>query len=215
LFIKGSSKSATVFYSGTYFRLLLPALPAFVIGVACLPLLVPRAARTVRAASVRRVVPHRRAIFAAAFVVFAVLPAAAVAAFRPLAKPVVVNDPNKSRLYPVGGDFHLRATRVGRQVRLRWSPVSHGPLVRYAVYRAPPAGGAGLVCDRKPLVCTLDAMRRGVVDGRSFAETPPAGDWAYRVGLYVRFTDRPGRGGVEPGAGTVVLLSDPVTVAVP
>ena len=54
--------------------------------------------------------------------------------------------------------------------------------------------------DMRPAAARLrrvgGAARRSCVDS-SYVDLPPKGTWAYRVGLYVRFVDRPGRGGVK------------------
>ena len=136
--LKGSILASTV-DSGSFFRFVLPAIPAFVLLAASVPLLIPKygiafARRT--ALPPARPIGRRWAI--AAVVTLGLVPVGAVAAINP------TDDPNRvlqegGIAAPVGA-IELRATSRGDLIALDWdTPRASGANVFYRLYRSPSA----------------------------------------------------------------------------
>jgi hypothetical protein len=182
--IKGADVESSV-DSGSFFRLLLPAIPALLVMVAAFPLLVPRygvmlarrySARAPRSVSTR--------VLVAAVVLFGVGPIAAAAIARPLegyGRAINV----KGLVIPVNRGLDLRAAVEGGKVTLRWNRASQGQTdVGYRVLRVrggldvtcPPRGGAASKCS---LVLQHEQETRDNV----LVDRPGPGEWTYRVGV--------------------------------
>lgn len=206
--LKGSSAEASV-DSGSFFRFLLPAMPAFLLLGACLPLLVPKygadlARRT--ALPVAHAIGRRALI--AAVVVLGVIPLVAAAAATPLKGPGKVLQHIEIAV-PVDAAIHLEAT--GRRVvRLGWSrPQTGGSDVFYKVFRSP--ADTDYICfshDRGADQCTLVSVELKTVRKPGAVDRPGPGTWTYRVGAGANWLD-------DPELGDVFLLSNPVTVDIP
>ena len=218
--IKGTSHS-TAIENATFFRLLMPAWPAYLLLAACLPLLVPGVARRLRA-QVPRVRPLalRSAPVAVAAVVLALVPLAAMAALPPDRSGAVIEDFDFNTTV-AERDFGLRAVRHGRNVVLTWRPQQSGPTrVFYRVYWSPSAGQApiggvgpyrdGIAClpsSGGATVCRVLMELLPPTRATTFAHSPPPGSWTYRVGLLANWAD-------DEAQGDVLLLSEPVRVRV-
>jgi hypothetical protein len=181
-------------------RVLIPVIPAFVLLLAALPYLVPRSGRPWPAVDPGPRVSRRVRIggIAATLVVTALVPLAAIAAASPVQgdRPdaLVVQQP----LIPASVDLGLTARRDGGGVSLAWSPVhSAGGAVFYHVYRADAATGS-LDCDHSvpALLCQLKAVDLGATKSPVFHDSPPAGNWEYRVGVSANWLDDPTLGDV-------------------
>jgi hypothetical protein len=204
--LKGSSADASV-DSGSFFRFLLPAVPALLLLAASLPLLVPKYGAEIarRTALPRPRALGRRALIAAA-VVLGLFPVVAAAASSPLRGPDKVLQHDEIAL-PVE-DIDLE-TRGQRAIRLNWStPDTGSTRVFYKLFRSPAATDylcfTGSGADRCTLVSVeLDTLRR-----TSAVDRPGPGTWTYRVGAAANWID-------NPELGDVFLLSNPVTVTVP
>jgi len=205
--LKGSSDDASV-DSGAFFRFLLPAIPAFLLLGASLPLLIPKyGIELARRTALPK--PHaigRRALVAAA-VVLGLFPVVAAAASSPLRGPDEVLQHIEIAV-PVRG-IELEATGE-RVVRLSWSePDTGSTRIFYKLFRSPAStdylcftdgGGA----DR----CTLVSVELKTLRKTSALDRPGLGTWTYRVGAAANWVD-------DPELGDVFLLSNPVTVTVP
>ena len=205
--LKGSSDEASV-DSGAFFRFLLPAVPAFLLLAAALPLLVPKYGADVarRTALPKPRAVGRRALIAAA-VVLGLFPVVAAAASSPLRGPDEVLQHIEIAV-PVGDiDLDARGQRV---IRLNWSkPDTGSSRVFYKLFRSPAAtdylcftDGSG--ADR----CTLVSVELDTLRKTSAVDRPGPGTWTYRVGAAANWID-------DPELGDVFLLSNPVTVTVP
>ncbi len=204
--LKGSSDDASV-DSGAFFRFLLPAIPAFLLLGASLPLLIPKyGIQLARKTALPR--PHaigRRALIAAA-VVLGLFPVVAAAASSPLRGPDEVLQHIEIAV-PVRG-IELEATD-GPVVRLNWSkPDTGSTRVFYKLFRSPAdtdylcfTDGSG--ADR----CTLVSVELQTLRKTNAVDRPGPGTWTYRVGAAANWID-------DPELGDVFLLSNPVTVTV-
>lgn len=206
---KGSYWGATI-DSGSFFRLLIPAFPAFVILLASIVLLLPR----LRSEPMPRRRPPRRLALAslgAAFALFAVVPLGVVAAVRPLspASPrAVVLD---GILRPLDDELRPTAQRRAHSVRLSWrSPSTAGTRVFFNVLASRAADG-GLSCSQRDgasAYCTLTMSTRAIVRGRRFVDRPPPGRWTYRIGVTANWLN-------DTRQGDIYALSAPIQVLVP
>jgi hypothetical protein len=208
--IKGSADEATV-ESGSFFRFLLPAMPAFLLLAAAVPLLVPKygiqLARRTPASTPRRA---RRWAVITATVLLGLVPIVAAAAATPLQGPKKVLQYLEIGV-PVDDGLALGASvRKNGTVRLDWRrPKTNGSRVFYKLFRSPAA--TDTVCfnhDPGADTCTLVSVPRLVLRKTETGDRPGRGTWTYRVGVAANWVD-------DPDKGDVFLLSEPVTVTVP
>ena len=205
--IKGADIESSV-DSGSFFRLLLPAIPALLVMVAALPLLFPRygpvLARRFPAAAPRKVSSW---VLVAAIVVLGVAPIAAAAAVQPLVgyrRAINVN----GLVIPVDRKLDLRATVRDGTVTLRWNRVSQGDsAILYKVLRL--RGGLDVTCpDRKGAAsqCSVVVKHERVTPNTFFVDRPGPGEWTYRVGVGANYVG---------DVGDLFLISPLVRVTVP
>jgi hypothetical protein len=204
LIVKGSSPVASV-DSGSFFRLLMPAFPAFLLLVAAVPLLVPglfrRLADRIAPPSVP---PLSRRVLVGLAVALAVLPLAAVALARPLEGPdraIIVDE----ILTPVDGDaLDLRAERTDEGQRLSWTRPTELARLFYRVYRTREAGASGVRCeDRGAVKCDLEMDVLATTRARTYIDRAPRPGLAYRVAAAANWED-------DPAQGDAFLLSERV-----
>jgi hypothetical protein len=200
LVLKGTAEQTTV-SSGSFFRLLMPAYPAYFLLAVSLPLLVPGLARRMWERFPRVPDPRfgRRTVVGIA-IAFAALPLAVTAFAQPSLGPeeTVLVD---GILVPVEG-FELAVRADGDARELSWDVPAGGPAVFYRVFRST-NDGADVSCegDGTP-ECELEMVTLGTTrDGRWRDPRPPA-DATYRVGRGANWKD-------DPAAGDVYLISPP------
>jgi hypothetical protein len=206
--LKGSSVQSTV-DSGSFFRFLLPAMPALLLLAAALPLLVPKyGAELAR----RTALPTPRAVGRRALVVGVVLlgvvPVVGAAASTPLKGGNDVIE-HAEIAVPVGHGLDLAATVRGGTVRLRWTtPATRGTDVFYKVFRSP--ANTDYICfsnDPGADRCTLVSVELHTLRGTTVVDRPGPGTWTYRVGAGANWLD-------DPELGDIFQVSNPVTVTV-
>ncbi len=213
LLVQGSAADAHV-DTGSVFRLLMPAFPAFLIACCSIPLLLPRVGpRLADAFPARREarldLRDRRAL--AGWIVLAALPLIVVAALPVQRKPTLVTYAG-STLIPV--DEALRPlTSVGPgEVVLTWrAHKPHGSRVFFHVFRSAGDAGGGTACGagRGAGTCTLSMQLLASTDQSPYADTGvPGGRWTYRIAVAAT------RSGIQT-ADDVIAFSAPVTVIVP
>jgi hypothetical protein len=200
--VKGSSPVSTV-DSGSFFRLLMPAFPAFLLLVAAVPLLVPglfrRLGERIAPMATR---PLGRRVVVVLAVALAGLPLAAVAVARPLDGPenaIIVDE----ILTPIdGGALRLRvaATPVGQ--RLTWEKPTGLARLFYRVYRTTAPGVSDVVCeDRGAFKCNLNMETLVTTRSQTYVDRSPRPGLSYRIGVAANWED-------DPAQGDVFLLSD-------
>ena len=205
--IKGSDSVSSV-DSGSFWRLLLPAIPPLVVMVACLPVLVPRygAALAERFPPATPRVPGRRVLIAAA-VLFSLVPLAAAAALRPIGgqgRSILV----RNIAIPVDAGIGLEARVEGGAVHLSWNPSGEGSTrVFYRVARA--EGDGDTICRSSGGAANCFYAGRPVATTRetSAVDRPGRGTWTYRIGVGTNWLD-------DPHMGDVFDVSPPMTVTV-
>jgi len=213
--VKGAADVATV-ESGSYWRLVMPALPAFVLLAAAIPLLVPTLGRRVgeRLAPLPGGRPGTRATIAVVAVT-AIVPLVAIgvspamrAELNPAPPPgfvaslVVVDDIG----VPADSDLvSLDVRRMGSSNVLTWKDKTTRARTFYRVYRASPSASfPDMVCEpRGPERCELRSETLVTTRERRFVDPQPPADAVYRIGIAANWLD-------DVTQGDVFALSQPV-----
>jgi hypothetical protein len=225
LVIKGTDVKANI-EDASFFRLLMPSFPAFLLLLASLPLLIPTFSWTrtlfpkpLPTLPTRR---HGRRATAVAVTVLVVLPLVFVVGTTPQSTPEAVSYPFQNVFIPTES-FGLELHAAGNRRQLTWNaPYSGVTKAFYTVLRsrpvAPdPSGNGerkaiqGVACkDRQngaPLNCDLVMDHLSSTTALRYVDRPPPGRWTYRIGLTANWLN-------NPSLGDLVLVSTPVTITV-
>jgi hypothetical protein len=210
LLAKGTYIPASI-DDASFFRILMPAFPAYVLLAGAVLLLVPGV--RARPAPVPAAPAGRRLTIAvaAAFAVFAVLPLGVIAAVPRLHDGGRLAVHPGQTLIPVSGSVHLRATVNAGAVQLRWNGSEPGTASGfYHVLRTnDPVGDVkcpGRV-NNSPDNCSLYTDSAATTRSTSFVDHPAAGTWTYRIGIAANWLD-------DPTLGDIYVVSKPVAVTV-
>jgi hypothetical protein len=210
LLTKGTYVPASI-EDASFFRILMPAFPAYLILAAAIVLLVP--GMRARPGPDRALVTGRRltAAVAAAAVVFAAAPLAVVAAVPPLHDDGRQAVSQPTVLIPVNPAIAPRAEVAGHTVRLSWHATAPRPAAVF--YRILRGGGptGGFACAGTPSgaadQCRIYMDAAGAARSPSFVDRPGPGRWTYRIGVSANWLN-------DFGYGDVTVVSRPVTVTV-
>jgi hypothetical protein len=209
LLLKGTYINSRV-EDATFWRLMMPAFPAFVVLAASVPLLIPSV--RARPAAPKPLSIPKRAVIAFSVLLVAALslfPIALVAATTPIRGANADAFVLEKTLVPTSGAFHPQADVAGGGVRLHWDHVrSRAGKTTYTIYHWP--GPKDVFCGpnkNAPDLCTLSADVVGTSRTTTFLDHPPKGTWTYRIGMTANWLD-------DPKAGDVYLFSRPVVVNV-
>ena len=206
--VKGAASVATI-ESGSYWRLVMPALPAFALLTAAVPLLVPGFLERMgpRLASV----PGRRPGLpgSAAVVAFlAVVPIAVLLVSDPIravkqttpprgfvSKQLIVDEIG---VPADGGVVSLHVRRVGTSNVLTWTDSTKRTRTFYKVYRGSHADGfPDMVCELRGVDrCELRAETLTTTREQHYVDPAPPPDAVYRVGVAANWLDETDRGDV-------------------
>jgi hypothetical protein len=206
--VKGAADVATV-ESGSYWRLIMPALPAFVLLTASVPLLVPTLMERIgpRLAPVPGRRPGRRATIA----VVAFLAIVPIAVILPLDQKRLTRQPEAPYAYVIpelvvdgigvpvdGGVVSLDVRRVGGANVLTWTDSTKRARTFYRVYRSSLSRGfSEMVCElRGGDRCDLRMETLVVTRERRYVDADPPADAIYRVGVAANWLDEADRGDV-------------------
>jgi hypothetical protein len=219
LVVKGASPVTSV-EAGSFWRLMMPAFPAYCVLMASIPLLWPRTGVLLPDRFPH--VPRRLMPVVVPAAIFLLVPLAAVASATPLRADDKAAEIGLENLFvPINRDLDLRAEQRGPSVFLRWRRAAErGTDVFYAVYRARANAligkgseqlpvNRGIFCHEKEGAsrCSLEMTRVATTRDTSFGEGPPRGRWVYRIGVLANWRD-------DPSLGDPVYVSDPVEVDV-
>jgi hypothetical protein len=208
LVVKGFSERASI-ESGSFWRLLMPAWPAYLLLFASIPLLVPTLARRlgerVQAPATNHVRPRWVLV---ALGVTALVPVVAVAASSRLEPPtptVVQEFPSGNILTPIDEAIEVNVEDVDGGKRLTWtSPITRAD-VYYRVYRSD--GPDSVLCALSSDAAWSCYLRAAVIETtreREYVDTsPPEGSYTYRIGIGTNWLD-------DPNLGDVFVFSPPV-----
>ena len=195
----------------SFFRILMPAFPAYLLLAASIVLLVPGVRARPAPDPVRLGGRRLTVALAAAAVVFVVAPAAVIAATPTLQDGGRQALEFPSSLLPVSSRVAPLAS-VDGAVRLAWPQWRERPAgVFYAILRGNSAGG-GVACAGKPAgaadECRLYMDVLAQQKERSFLDRPGPGTWTYRIGVAANWLN-------DPLFGDITVVSTPITVTVP
>jgi hypothetical protein len=195
ILVKGFSTRADI-QANTFWRLLMPAWPAYLILLASIPLLVPTLAR--RLGDRLRPTPFgplaMRWVAVAAVLTVAV-PTVAIAASSPSTRPergVFQDDEGNFILTPLAEDMELKVVRTDAGNRLTWTP--GGPWlgeVFYRIYRADE--GPDVECEHtdgaRSVYCFIRSAPIATTRDTEYLDPDgPPGAW-YRIGVGTNWLD--------------------------
>ncbi len=200
---KAGSAQASV-YAGSFFRLLEPAYPAYVLlAAACIGLLAP--GLRPRPSPPPRPATRRTAILA--ILVLGLFPLVFVAAARPAATgsfAELADDSLSIRVVDLG----LTATATDGRVRLAWrARPSSTATIKYRVYRAASAADDCTLLPEGVRDCVVSSQAVANVRATGYVDRPGAGRWIYRVAVVAAWNG-------DPASGDPLLLSRPVSAVV-
>jgi hypothetical protein len=203
LVVKGFSDRADI-QANTFWRLLMPAWPAYLLLFASIPLLVPglasRLGRRLAPPDHARIAPRWVGITAAVTLLVPALATAASSQIRPPSPPALVQEAGSSTiLTPVDAGIALRAAHQGAGNVLRWTvDGTWRANVFYRVYRFPGVGPDTLCVteERVSWSCYLKAQIIGTTRDLTFVDPSPPSAATYRVGVGTNWADDPAQGDV-------------------
>ena len=200
LVVKGFSPRADI-QANSFWRLLMPAWPAYLLLFAAIPLLVPtfmrRLGERMRSPSSQPVALRWLAVVA---VLTVLMPAAAIAVSTPLEGPshaLTQDDAGNFILTSVDESVELRVERGPEGNRLTWDDGPWRAGVFYRVYRSV---GEDVECentDGHPAQsCYFSGTLLESVGEREFLDTDAPPDATYRIGVGTNWVDDPAFGDV-------------------
>lgn len=200
--VKGGSSHASV-YAGSFFRLLTPAYPAYVLlAAASAILLLPR--HRPRPRPQPRPVGRRAVV--AAVCVLGLVPLVLVGTARPASRGEFAQPAGASvdiKIVELG----LTASSGGGSVRLSWRPQHSSSVVAYRIFRAATAQEDCNTLANGVGDCVIKSKAIANTAGTSYVDRPGSGHWIYRVALTAAWN-------LDPSSGDPLLLSGPVAVTV-
>jgi hypothetical protein len=225
LLIKGTNAKANI-EDASFFRLLMPSFPAFLILLASIPLLVPAFSWTRKLLPDPPALSGRRAgrgLLATAVVLLVLAPLVLVSAASPQTTPIAVTESEQGVYVPVNS-FRITVRQSGSRVVLNWLPQSSGSTSPfYTVLRSPQTepdptdpesrvAKEGVSCRRvgsgASADCTLYMTRLSATRTTRYIDRPQPGRWTYRVTLSANWID-------DPSLGDALVISEPANVEVP
>ncbi len=204
--VKGFSPRATI-ESGSFWRLLMPAWPAYLLLLASIPVLVPTLARRL-GTRLRQPIPSpvRPGWAALVAAVTVGVPAVAIAASTPLEGPslaVTQDDEGNFILTSVDDSIRLEVQPVGASRKLTWDDGPWRADVFYRVYRST---GADVECENSDghpaQSCYLRAEVVATTRNRTYVDDSAPPGATYRIGVGTNWID-------DPEAGDVFAFSPP------
>jgi hypothetical protein len=215
LLVKGFSPRADI-QANTFWRLLMPAWPAYLLLFASIPLLIPTLARRLG----DRMQPPKTAAIAPRWIVVAAiacvaLPAAALAASSPAEPPTPAllqaapGSEGSDILAPIDESVALRIEREGAATRLSWSDDANWRgNVFYRVYRydGPGEDTTCYISGGVAWHCYLKGTSIATTRETTFLDPSGRPSATYRIGVGTNWID-------DPEAGDVFAFSPPVPAA--
>jgi hypothetical protein len=205
VFVKGSSDVASI-EANSFWRLVMPGLPAYGILVAAVPLLVPTLPRRLGTRIDPR--PARRVgkrLTIGVVAVISLLPFLVVLAESPSRGDGHALLRN-GLLTPVdGGAVTAIGTHDGATVNLTWSDGTSHARTFYYVFRTAGAGG-DTVCRKEGVDrCDLETTTLTIIRAPAYVDPHPVDGATYRIGVAANWKD-------DIAGGDVFVLSPPVRV---
>jgi hypothetical protein len=200
LVVKGSAAQASL-NTESFFRLLMPAFPAFLLLASALPLLLPRVGGWIASLG-RESRPARVGTrpLAALLVAAVALPLVVIAAAPKASFASVVPDQSANLVWPVV-DLAVSARARGEAVEVAWRTPSTRAATFARVYRLPEGR-----CNPS-VPCFFSTAEVATSRDGTAVDRPGPGAWTYRVGIAANWRD-------DEALGDVYVLSGPVAVTV-
>jgi hypothetical protein len=201
ILVKGFSTRADI-QANTFWRLLMPAWPAYLLLFASIPLLVPTLARRLgdRVRPTASAPVGRRVLLVAA-VLTVVVPAAAIAASSPSTGPdraVMQDDAGNFILTAVEDAVELEVKPAGQGVQLTWT--DGGPWQAEVFFRVYRSEGPDLECEHtegsRAVYCYVRSAPIATTRETSFVDTAPPPGATYRIGVATNWVDDAEQGDV-------------------
>ena len=210
LLAKGTYIPASV-EDASFWRILMPAFPAYVLLSAAVVLLVPRVRARPDAGAVSFRGGRLAVVISVATAIFVIAPLGVIAAAPPLhdggTRAVRLSD----ILIPVDPDVAPRVSVDGDTVRLSWRPDSASSTrLFYRVFRT--NSDSDTACGGTPPHnaandCRLFTGPVAVRRAGTFVDRPGPGNWTYRIGVSANWLN-------DERYGDVYVVSPPVTASV-
>lgn len=202
LVVKGFSPRASI-ESGTFWRLLMPAWPAYLLLFASIPLLVPTLLRRLGDRAdpppARPVRPRWVVVAAIVAVVLPAVASLAAARIKPPTPTVVQEFPSGNILTPVDDSIRVRVETTGAGERITWTTHSWRGKVFFKVYRSDQRG-KDVQCALSSSVSWSCYLRTKPVyttaSGSSYVDRSGGRGYLYRVGVGTNWLDDPALGDV-------------------
>jgi hypothetical protein len=203
ILVKGFSDRADI-QENTFWRLLMPAWPAYLLLFASIPLLVPgvaaRLGPRLAPPTHARIAPRWIALTAVVTVLVPALATAASSQLEPPSPPALVQDLGSSTiLTPIDTGIRVEAAPEGTGNALRWSSdAAWRANVFYRVYRADGAGADTLCVTAANVAwnCYLKGAPIATTRDLAFVDPSPPPSATYRVGVGTNWADDPEQGDV-------------------
>jgi len=199
--IKGFNESADI-EANTFWRLLMPAWPAYLLLLASIPLLIPTLFRKLGARGAPPADhPVRPRWVAVALVLTVLLPAGATAASSRVSPPTPAIVPiaaSANILTPVDKGIALTSKRVGTREQLSWKDGPWGAKVFYRVYRSTRPHG-DLLCTTSSSVtwvCNFYGGQIGTTREHTFVDPSAPPGATYRIGVGTNWENDPNLGDI-------------------
>lgn len=202
-FVKGSSAVASV-ETGSFWRLVMPAWPAYLVLLASIPLLVPTFSRRLGGRlTAPEGAPVRTPVVVVAGIVLGLVPIVVLAAAAPQRGPERAIEIN-GLLTPVDGSYlRVRAQRVGKSVHLTWEDSGRFRPVFYRVFRTL-RPGADVTCERFGASrCSLISTVIETTRADAYVDGSPEPGVTYRVAAAANWKN-------DPSGGDIFVSSPPV-----
>jgi hypothetical protein len=211
LLLKGTYAGASI-DDASFFRILMPAFPAYALLAASVLLLAPGVrARPAPAPPVRT---GRRLTIATvgAFIVFAAVPLGVVAAVPRLHDQGRLAVRTPDTLVPISPSVGLRTVRQDGTVRLTWNESIPATATGFyhVLRQSEPNGDVGCAgrLNNSADNCVLSTASIATTRRTTFTDHPRAGTWTYRIGVAANWLD-------DPTLGDIYIVSKPVTLTLP
>jgi hypothetical protein len=212
LLLKGTYIPASL-DDASFFRLLMPAFPAFVLLTAATVLLVPGVRARPDRPGLTLTSRGSTIVLTLSLLVLGVLPLSVIAATPRLHDGGADAVREAASLVPVSSDLRPRVTTADNTVRLEWQRAKAPPktAIFYRILRAQ-GNGAGTGCAHRrgnaSDDCRLYMDAVGATRTSTFTDRPPPGTWTYRIGTSANWLN-------DFAYGDVYVASTPVTVTIP
>lgn len=215
IFVKWTNPGHGTIADSDLLRQTIPTIPAALVVLAGVVLLFPGLTKRLPRPSARPWMSHRVRLGSAAAIVglFGLVPAALAVGLPTLKNSDTISyytqPSGLSAPFGVAMGWHVTVERSGGRVQLNWA-AQHplGGAMNYVVLRAPEKDWLYCAPTHGGAQCQLVGEEVAATRSTSYAQSPEAGTWNYRVAAVASWID-------DPTAGDIYVISKPLVVTVP